>query len=688
MVLVVVLIFTVTSCGLWTNFKTYFNTYYNANRIFIETETKILENKTELFSFEEIPIAKNLSKSLDEVIEKTSSILQHSKKSDFIDKALIMTGKSFYYQQNYSRALRKFVELRGVKDSELQLENELWIAKTYYQLREFSKANKLIEDVKEKALAEEETEILVEAFKAKIGYLIYSTEYEEATKEINGLLSVDIDDELRAGVLYELGTLYKENNDFEKAEKAFVEVGEYSPSFEVEFKSKFEAAKLKGELGNIDESLELLKSLREEDKFSDNWGDIDLEIGKIYYDKNNIEEALDKFAEVDTTYSNTEASAIAAFYRGEILENYFSDYDSALVFYKKSSSSTTPLELRTIAKNKTTLLNKYLGYHSKLSGLAKQFLYLTDNNAFIEDSLEYIEKMKLDSIANSERNRPTNRSRGRNKAITTKKKYKPPVRPKISVDSVHALNSKNYFELANLFYSEFENLDSAYYYYTLSLKEKENNPNQPQTYYALGSYYLSKNEKDKADSMFTLVYEKYPFNPIRNEAAKQLGLPLYDFNKDPVEEDYLSAESIYDSSKYQKAISKFFEIYKNNPKSIFAPKSLYTIGYVLENDLNMPDSAASIYDTLSTKYRSSEYAKAVQLKLSGYKQEQKRIKTVQDSILQAKTARLDSIKKASEKPLTGTTVLDSNKTHSDSLQTHSIIDSNAIKEEKLKTPRK
>ena len=51
---------TISGCGMWTNFKTYFNSYYNANKIFQETEEKILAERIELFLFEETAIPNNL----------------------------------------------------------------------------------------------------------------------------------------------------------------------------------------------------------------------------------------------------------------------------------------------------------------------------------------------------------------------------------------------------------------------------------------------------------------------------------------------------------------------------------------------------------------------------------------------------------------------------------------------------
>ncbi|MBK8945288.1 MAG: SPOR domain-containing protein [Ignavibacteriae bacterium] len=607
-----------TSCGFWTNFKTYFNTYYNANELFIEAETEVLELRKKLFSFEEVKVPSNIIKKFDEVIEKTSAIMQYHKDSDYFEDAILMTGKSFYYQQNYSRALRKFVELESIPESELSLENSLWIGKTQLQLREFKKSLNKLDEVKLKALEDEDQIILEEVFKTKIGYYLYEKDYQTASNEIKEFLATEISDELRAEVLYELGTLYVLLEDFQEAEKALVQVEEYSPTPETEFKSRFELAKIQKDFGNTEKSLELLNELRDEGKFADNLDKIDLEIGKINYEIGNIESALDNFTEVDTSFTKTEAGGIAGFYRAEIIENYIHDYDSSLVLYKKTTSSLATQEIKEKAKSKSIVLEKYLTYKKEIAKLDRDFQYLTNEERFIKDSLDYVQLLRLDSSRTQNQNQGNVRGGNRNAKQTTLKIPKP-IRPKISVDSIHALNSKQYFELANLFFTELNFPDSAYIYYKLSLDEKEENPNQAQTYYAIGSYYQTINQKAKADSMFTLVFEKFPFNRLRNEAAKHLGKPLYDFDKDPVEEQYTIAAEMYYKSDFKNALKNLFNIYKNHPNSIYASKSLYTIGYILENNLNMPDSAASIYDTLSTKYKTTEYAKSIQAKLNGHK---------------------------------------------------------------------
>ena len=147
-------------CGVWTDFTTYFNTYYNARTLFDRTEADILKLKKDPFEFREDirpiqqpaatiqvprqgqtatqPVSSTqLKQDLTKVIEKCSKILQFYKESSYVDDALFMTGKAFYYQQEYASAQRKFLELAAIPESEYKLENKLWLAKTYLQLRSF-----------------------------------------------------------------------------------------------------------------------------------------------------------------------------------------------------------------------------------------------------------------------------------------------------------------------------------------------------------------------------------------------------------------------------------------------------------------------------------------------------------------------------------------------------------------------
>ena len=55
------------------------------------------------------------------------------------------------------------------------------------------------------------------------------------------------------------------------------------------------------------------------------------------------------------------------------------------------------------------------------------------------------------------------------------------------------------------------------------------------------------------------------------------------------------------------------KVYNNYPKSEYAPKSLYTLGWMFEKNLFQYDSAYFYYDILLGKYPNSEYAKDINL---------------------------------------------------------------------------
>ena len=227
---------------------------------------------------------------------------------------------------------------------------------------------------------------------------------------------------------------------------------------------------------------------------------------------------------------------------------------------------------------------------------------------------------------------------------TVKFKRNPPLKLKISIDSAKTLLAKNSLELGNLFLTELNSPDSAYNTYTTILRDYPSDSYYPSTLYALGSYYLTQNEKQKADSLFEIIYDKYKTRNIVNAAADKLNLPLIDLKFDPAKEQYATAEKLMLEGNYNQSLGKLYKIYDDYPKSAYAPKALYASGWILENNLEMTDSAASIYDTLVSKYPSTVYVKNINPKLNLYKQEKARLqKALQDSLANLEKQKTDSV---------------------------------------------
>ncbi len=701
------LVIALSSCGVWTDFNTYFNTYYNAKTLFDRVEEEILKQKKDIFAFRETltqnaqlttptptvyqpapqyspqlqtqpgrqtvvqsgtQLSGSLSQDLTRVIEKCSKILQYETSSSYFPDALFMTGKAFYYQAEYARAQRKFIELAGLGDTKYRLENKLWLAKTHLQLHNFDEGLKLIEEVKEEALKESEEKLFNDAAITRIAFFEFREEHQKAINECINFLGISKDDETNALVSYQLGKIYLFLNDKENALKAFVDVLKYSPTVDIEFQSRIEHARLLKELNRVEESEAELDNLRYAGKFKNYVDQVMIELGQIYYEKNESKLAVDIFREVDSTYKMNPTSGIAQAKLGEIYKIKFRDYDSSYKYYNKVAISLAPVDIKTESNRHARDLDKYFSNKKELNDLSQNLKYILNPSKFIQDSLEYdiIYRQYLDenrrllesqNAASNNQNQvdpgielnrqqalQQNQNPKSNIKILTpyqlilQGKIKKPERPRISADSVKSIYARSLYGLGSLFFSELEVPDSAYFYYNKILMEYSNKSVKVQTLYSLGIYYETMKDTVKADSLFKIIYDNYEKDPLRSAAGEKLGLIKKEQKKvivkeadDPAENFYLDAEKKYYDKNYEDAIKSFREIYNNYPKSIFAQKSLTYAGMIYEKDLKMYDSAAAVYGILVKNYVGTPYTNSVLPKFSEYQIERLRIKTENDA---------------------------------------------------------
>ncbi|GJQ63486.1 MAG: hypothetical protein SCALA702_25390 [Melioribacteraceae bacterium] len=650
-----VLLVFLASCGIWQDFTTYFNTYYNAKTIFDETEELIEDQRVNRFEFKQVKLPGNIESNLTSVIEKCSRILQFDAESSYFDDALFIIGKSFYMQGDFSKAKRKFGELVIVEESDLVLKAKMWLAFCDLQLRSFDEGLNLLNTVREEAITAGNQEIIEETYIKEIAFLIYRENFILAVEECKQLIDATPSDGLKAEVYYQLGILYTELEDEKNASDAFAKVSEFSPEYEIEFNSRFENAKLLRSLDRKDEALAVLEELRDEDKNSDNFDKIDYEIGMIFYEQDKLDDALDKFRDVDTTYKNTDAAGKSSFIMGQIWENYYHNYDSAKYFYDRSLTTQMEPELKEEAKKKKELFNKYDSFNRDIKRYEQQLLYVEQPEIYVADSLAYEDYLNRDTteFAVEEYDDEGN--------LIVEEVPQKPFKPSLSPDSLHTILAKNKFDLGNLFLTELNQPDSAYIQYKEIERVHDEGDSPAKLRFAMGTYYETIGNQPKADSLYNEVYTNYRFDAVANEAARKLGKELIAEEKDPSEILYLHAEDLIEGEEYNPAIDSLYKIYNEHPSSHLAARSLYTIGYLLENNIGDKDSAASVYDTLYTKYRQTDYGRAVTSKLNFYKSEQKRIadsikaveKQIADSLaaIEAEQLRIADSIAAANKPI-------------------------------------
>ena len=712
-------------CSVWENFTTYFNLYYNTSTL-----------------------------SLIKVIEKSSKLLQFYSNSTYVNEALLMLGKSFYYQGNYLKSKKKFEEFLTAEknDEEEIVEANLWLAKCAFELRDFNNALRLLEEVRSKAVEEGYEEIIKDSYVQEIKYRIKENDLTTAIKLANEFAEVYDDDVVRARIYYELGNMYSKQNDKGNALLAYEKVFENEPDFDLEIAATIKYANSLRDNNQPDKALKVFEDIRRKDKFRESYGEIDFQIGKTLVEIGDYNRAYDQFKIVDTTYKNTAFASASNFEIAELFRTRFMNYDSAGYFYTKAATATLPEDYKEKAKNNNQLFIKYANLRKDINRLSKQLYYSQNPTVFTKDSSDYVADslkllteflerkemqeiwggvdtllnpknpklkdstfikdsifvrdslIKIDSLIQIGLFNPQDSIGLRQKLIDSLKtqrlkelqdpknpnsifknskvsldsvkfKRNPPQKLKISIDSANTVLAKNNLELGNLFLTELNAQDSALALYDNILDKYPSPVYYPNTLYALGSYYLTVNNKSKADSLFEIIYDNYKDRTIVNAAANKLNKPLINLGFDPAKDEYASAEDLMLEGNYSQSIIKFYNIYNKFPKSPIAPQALYTTGWILENDLFMLDSAAVIYDTLIAKYPSSQYVKIVSKKVTVYKQE----KTKQEQMLK------DSLAALNNKHLTDSTLVAENEIKQDEEKGTDealIVDNEQIKKHK------
>jgi TolA-binding protein len=711
-----------SACGIWQDFTTYFNLYYNTTDLYDRAEEQILEKKTDLFSTEPPTVPGNVSADLVKVIEKCSNILQFSAQTAYVDDALMIIGKCFYYQRNYQKSQRKFEELLSTQpESDYVLEAELWTGKCQMRLKNYTEGLTALIQVRAKAIEEDIDEIVEETYIEEIVYRKTIEDVPGAIESANEFLQISTNDEIKAELWYEVGNLNLTINEKENAITAFQNVFEYSPDYELEVNAKLKLGKSQREIGQSQSALTIFEDMRSEDKYEEKYSDIELEIGITQASLENYPEALKQLTKVDTTYKNTPSSGAAKYEIARIYETGLKQLDSAAVYYKQAAVSSLPEGYHSIVKDKDRVFSRYTSLRGDLNKYNKQKFYLNNPDRFIQDSIAYVEDSLaiaeeianvkelqeiwsgLDSLFNEsdttgfyqdslkvadslvvqdstgvitrdsvfarireaerfdslmaaqfdsmfvnktfdlEKKRLYEERKRQNEQLarqltaelpdTLKFRNNPPKRLKIPEDSLNTILSKNQLELGNLFLSELNIPDSAFWYYDNSLTTYPNSKYYATTIYAMGSYYLTIDDKRRADSLFNIIYENYRDESIVNAAADKLNKPLINLDYNPALEKYAEAELLMIAGNFNEAIDNFFSIYKEYPESDFAPKALYACAWIYENNIKDPVRASEFYDTLIVNFPASQYVKVAAPKIALYKKElRKRESVLKDSL--------------------------------------------------------
>ncbi len=667
------------------NFATYFNSYYLASEDFndalsIYRTTTIATYNKRLDSLNITPVlSKDLSDKFDKVIQRASKVIQLHKNSKFLDDAVLLVGKTYYFLADYIKAERQLNEfLSNLQSSRLYDEAILYLGMTKLKLGKIDEGEKILKNI---LVSAKDKEIRSEAAQ-QLGINEYSKKnYNQAIGYFRSSIEVSNNKESKAIKQFILAKMYS-IIDPVKAAVEFSNVDNYTSDYDQTFYARLNNAKGLNYLKRYPESLDELASLRKKYRESPDYRQlVDLEVANTYFYQGKFSDAIHAYYDVIIDYPGSIASADAYYYLGKYYEQDKNNYLSAAIFYKKATTENGQGDFNDEALKKAesferyyallatindkqkieipaedvnleryrTKRNKEKGIDTKTnktdpnlgdpkerggkgSGISsKEFSFLRDSiinklppgseNLFKIDSNNNNNFIPKDTI--NKNFRPTEFDQ-LNKTDTTQldpkllKNDTSKINIPIKVDSAKTLYDKRYnayYELAELFLYDLKQVDSAEYYLN-TIIERYNEPERnSKAMYALATIYLNNNESGKANELFQKIIQTYPNTVFANESRKSLGFKTQEVEEETVKELYKAAEKSFLDGRNDEALMLLTDLNSKYPESAISPKILYTKGWIYENNLKNRDSAIVMYRLLKQKYPSSEFTLVVNPKL-------------------------------------------------------------------------
>lgn len=605
------------------NFSTYFNTYFNASENFNDAYTDYVTRVLANYNVRQDSIfAKPVlsPESVDKfnlTIQKSSKVIQYHKSSEFLDRAVLLVGKSYYLLGDYLKAERKFGEfISKLKTSRYLDEALLYLAKTQLRLDNEKPA---LERLNNLIKTSRDQQVVSESYQSIAEYYLNKKDNENAIKYFKEAIKYSGDKEFKAQMQFLVASVTAKTNP-KQAAAEFEKVLDYDASFDLEYLAKYNLTNNLILSGNFPKANLYLEDMTV--KYKDNvpfLGQIAYLKGFYFENKKDLKSAVDQYYEVIKNYPSSIPSSDASFRVGRYYENSKYDYLNALRFYRFSTEQNTAGAFYKDASSKMSIFRRYFDFRSIITG--KQI------------NTDYDSEFKKKTSLTPEDTEPTKEPKnpidgkgggrmGKNLLDSIPGNPENDTSQVIFVDSA-SIKAKQIadakFELAELFLYDLNRNDSSEYYLLDALDETTDYEFSSKVLFALAALYRKMEDNSKSDEVLNRIVKDYPLSEVANSSRRLLNIYVVEeTKKDDGDSLFGLAENSFIGKDYGPALERFRALLTAYPSSAHHDKALFAIGWIYENVLYKNDSAYFYYSSLLKSAPNSEAAANVLQKVTEY----------------------------------------------------------------------
>ncbi len=530
------------------------NTFYNGRNSFKVTykaHKKLIKENPD----STIELSSDLIQGYDRAIDKGNKVLKvYPQKVKWHDNAIFLKARAQLMKGEYTFAVTNLKELQSrFPNSPFIPESWLLLGKAYLYKESYNKAEEALRYVLEKYPRLDKngdvTLLLVQVSVNREGRSKAIQKLEEALKTLKN-------DEQILEVVVQLSDLYLELKLYPAAIKTLKKAPRIRDNTYKLYRVDLNLVKAYRFNSEVDKSLATVSKMLKNARYNKYRPVILLEKGYCYRDKGELEEAVKVFEDITPLEGYNNIRGLAAFELGKIYQFRDGDYEAAKKWYEEAISLLTDKDVLQEVQVKIDGLsdrNKYLVMLNE----AEQTDSLAKDSA-IADSNYYQIRYKLGEVYWLNLNEPDSAINSFEKVCTDS-----------LADSITVMK--------------------AFY----------------------GLAWISMNMKKDtvtADSIFSMIIEKYPATVAAKKAQEALGMKVtIETREDSALADYAEAEILWmEKGKEIKAVNSFYKLAKRySDLEDIASSALYSAGWICDNVLHKNKNALKFYRKLCELYPES-----------------------------------------------------------------------------------
>ena len=269
----------------YDNFTAYYNTFYNARDAFERQERQVLTQERPVDRSQFLPIfpeplaQAGRQEGFVKAVEKGADLLRDHPDSKWVDDALLLIGKAYFYQANFAGAEQKFREVLALDESPLQDEAWLWLGRTLTASESYDEAARVLRDGLSRPEVRDRWAAPMRLALAEVD--VRRGDFETAVGTLNEGIAGLRDREQAARAAFLLGQVYEVLDRPGDAAEAYARALSYGPRYEIAYAAQLSQALALARNQEAESALELLHRMRRDDKNFQNLAEVELTRARV-----------------------------------------------------------------------------------------------------------------------------------------------------------------------------------------------------------------------------------------------------------------------------------------------------------------------------------------------------------------------------------------------------------------------